>query len=256
MGEHGSWFDFLYHIDGFRDLHSSVAEPLDRDWKFLIFQETHFELTHLFWALVVLGFIVYGGVKFHRSVSAKDGVIPSRKFGIRSFLEMFSDATYSTAVQVMGAKPAKKHLPFIGGMAIFILLSNLLALVPGGAIPTSTLKTNLLMATVVFLVYNYYGIREHGLAYFKHFLGPVALLAPLMLFIELIGHFARILSLSIRLLGNMAADHKVVFTFTFLVPLFVPVPFLLLGLLVCVVQTLVWTLLSMVYISMATAHDH
>jgi F-type H+-transporting ATPase subunit a len=77
-----------------------------------------------------------------------------------------------------------------------------------------------------------------------------------MLPIELIGHLARPVSLMLRLMGNMAADHKVLFTFTFLVPLLVPVPFFFLGLLVCVVQTLVWSLLSMVYISMATAHDH
>jgi F-type H+-transporting ATPase subunit a len=98
-------------------------------------------------------------------------------------------------------------------------------------------------------------VRQHGIKYFKHFLGPVIWLAPLMLPIELVSHIARPLSLSLRLLGNIAADHKVVSAFFALVPLFVPVPFLILGVLVCIVQTLVFCLLSMVYIQGAVAHE-
>src|SRR5437764_231384 len=81
------------------------------------------------------------------------------------------------------------------------------------------------------------GVKEHGLAYFKHFLGPVLWLSPLMLPIELVSHLARPLSLSLRLLGNMAADHKVVAAFFVAVPILVPVPFLILGVLVAIVQT-------------------
>ena len=156
----------------------------------------------------------------------------------------------------MGEKNAKKHLWLIGSLAFFIFFSNIMALVPGFGVPTDTLKTNLGIALLVFLATHYYGVKEHGLAYFKHFAGPLPLLAPLMIPIELISHIARPASLALRLMGNMAADHKVVFTFFALVPILVPVPFLILGLLVCVVQTLVFCLLSMVYISMATAHDH
>ena len=258
MGEHGSWFDFFYGSTIVQDLHVSAAGELGRESPMLMgfFKESHFSLDHIFWTLVVLLVIIIGGLKFASSVRAKDGVIPARKFGFRAFLEMFTDATYGLMVQVMGEKSAKKHLSFIGGMAIFIFFCNILALLPGGAVPTATLKTNLFLAAVVFLAYNYYGLRAHGLAYLKHFLGPIWWLAPLMLPIEIVSHLVRPLSLAMRLMGNMAADHKVLFTFTFLVPLLVPVPFFLLGLLVCVVQTLVWSLLSMVYISMATAHDH
>jgi F-type H+-transporting ATPase subunit a len=110
------------------------------------------------------------------------------------------------------------------------------------------------------------GVKEHGLKYFKHFAGPhidapwwakpfTWILAILMVVIEMISHFARPVSLSVRLCGNMAADHKVVFAFFVLVPLLVPVPFLILGCLVVIVQTLVFSLLSMVYISMAVAHE-
>lgn len=258
MGEHGSWFDFFYGSDLVRDLHESAQHSLGREKPMLMgfFSDSHFTLGHVFWTLVVLVVITWGAIRFFSSVRRADGIIPDKKFGFRSFLEMFTDATYGLMVQVMGEKSAKKHLPFIGSMAIFIFFCNILALLPGGAVPTSTLKTNALLAIVVFLAYNFYGLKENGVAYLKHFAGPLLPLAPLMIVIELIGHLARPVSLSLRLMGNMAADHKVLFTFTFLVPLIIPVPFFLLGLLVCVVQTLVWSLLSMVYISMATAHDH
>jgi F-type H+-transporting ATPase subunit a len=107
----------------------------------------------------------------------------------------------------------------------------------------------------VFLLTHIYGVKEHGLSYFKHFLGPTPALAPLILPIELISHFARPLSLSVRLLGNMMADHKVVMSFFALVPILVPLPFMLLGLLVCFIQALVFCTLAMVYIGMAIEHE-
>jgi len=109
---------------------------------------------------------------------------------------------------------------------------------------------------MVFFLTHYYGVKEHGLAYFKHFLGPSPALAPLMLPIEVVSHVARPLSLMVRLMGNMMADHKVVFSFFALVPLIVPLPFMLLGLLVCLIQALVFCTLTMVYISMAIEHEH
>jgi F-type H+-transporting ATPase subunit a len=107
----------------------------------------------------------------------------------------------------------------------------------------------------VFVLTHYYGVKEHGLSYFKHFLGPSLALAPLMLPIELISHFARPMSLAVRLMGNMMADHKVVMSFFALVPILVPLPFMLLGLLVCLIQALVFCTLAMVYIGMAIEHE-
>jgi F-type H+-transporting ATPase subunit a len=129
------------------------------------------------------------------------------------------------------------------------------ALLPGFSAPTDTLKTNVGIAILVFFLTHIYGVKEHGLAYFKHFLGPTPALAPLILPIELISHFARPLSLSVRLLGNMMADHKVVMSFFALVPIIVPLPFMLLGLLVCLIQALVFCTLTMVYIGMAIEHE-
>jgi len=155
----------------------------------------------------------------------------------------------------MGEHNAQRYLSLIGTLAFFIFFSNVLGLIPGFAPPTATLKTNLAIAGFVFVMTHVLGVREHGIKYFKHFLGPVLWLSPLMLAIELISHIARPVSLSLRLMGNILADHKVVFSFFTLVPILVPVPFLLLGVLVCVIQTLVFVILTMVYISMAVAHE-
>ena len=107
-----------------------------------------------------------------------------------------------------------------------------------------------------FVGYNFYGFKEHGIGYIKQFMGPLLWLAPLMLPIELISHFIRPLSLGLRLQANMMGDHIVLGIFTELVPLFVPVIFYGLGLFVCVVQAFVFTLLTMIYVSMAISHDH
>jgi len=257
MGEHGTWTDLLYQLPGVRNLHDYAQVRLGRDKPLLlVFADSHFSLTHIIWTLLVVLIVLYGCVRFRRSVGKKDGLLPARRFGFRAFLEMLTDATFGVMVGIMGEKNARRYLPLVGGLALFILFSNLMALVPGFGVPTTTLKTNLALAGVVFLMTHVYGVRENGLAYFKHFLGPVLWLAPLMLPIELISHAARPVSLSLRLMGNMVADHKVVFTFFTLFPLLLPIPFLFLGLLVCFVQTFVFCVLTMIYIALATAHDH
>lgn len=256
MGEHSTWTDLLYHLPGVRNLHDYAAHQLGREQEALVFAGSHFSLTHLFWTILVLLIVVWGGIAFRRSVGKKDGVLPARRFGRRAFFELLTDATFGTMVGIMGEKQARKHLPLIGGLALFILFSNVMALVPGFGVPTSTLKTNLALAGLVFLLTHFYGVREHGLPYFKHFLGPIWWLAPVMLPIEIVSHVARPVSLSLRLMGNMVADHKVVFTFFALFPILLPVPFLFLGLIVSIVQTFVFCMLTMIYIALATAHDH
>jgi F-type H+-transporting ATPase subunit a len=155
----------------------------------------------------------------------------------------------------MGRKKAEKYFPLIGTLVFFILFNNLIGLVPGFVPATDTLKTNLALSLLVFVMTHVYGVAEHGLPYFKHFAGPLWYLAPLMIPIEIISHIARPVSLALRLMGNIFADHKVVMSFFMLVPILVPLPFLVLGILVCTVQTLVFSLLTMVYIDMAVAHE-
>jgi len=155
----------------------------------------------------------------------------------------------------MGEKDTRRFLPLIGSLFFFILFSNLLSLIPGFLPPTDTLKTNLVLSLLVFLVTHIYGVRTHGFKYFKHFLGPWLPLAPLMLPIEIISHVARPVSLAMRLLGNISADHAVVLAFFGVMPFLVPVPFLLMGVFVSVVQAVVFSLLSTVYIGTAIAHE-
>jgi F-type H+-transporting ATPase subunit a len=256
MGEHATWTDLLDHLPGWRHLSDYAQGRLGRTWTAGPFGATHFTLTHILWTLLVMLVVLVGCLAFRLSLTHADGVLPARRFGLRALFEMIADAVYGTAVGVMGEKNARRYLPLIGGLALFILFSNLLALVPGFGVPTTTLKTNLALAGLVFLMTHVYGVRENGLAYFKHFLGPVWWLAPLMVVIEIISHIARPIALSLRLMGNMVSDHKVVFTFFSLCPLLLPIPFLFLGLLVCVVQTFVFCVLTMIYIALATAHDH
>ncbi len=256
MGEHGTWTDLLYELPGMRSLHDYAAGYLGREKQVAVFAESHFSLTHVLWTIIVVLIVLYGCLRFRRSLAKKDGILPARRFGFRAFFELLADVMFGVMAGIMGEQKARRYLPLVGGLALFILFSNLMALVPGAGVPTTTLKTNLAIAGLVFVLTHVYGVREHGLAYFKHFLGPVWWLAPLMLPIELVSHAARPVSLSLRLMGNMVADHKVVFTFFGLLPLLLPIPFLVLGLLVAVVQTFVFCVLTMIYIALATAHDH
>jgi len=257
MGEHGTWFDYLNRFSWWRDLNHSAENALGRSWKWQAFQESHFSLVHVLTALVVLGFVIYGGVAFSRGLATADGgIVPSRRMNLRNFFEMMVEGVYGMVEGAMGEKNAKKFFPLVGTLWMFILFGNLIGLFPGFVTPNDTIKTNAALALTVFVLTHYYGIKEHGpVAYAKHFAGPIPALAPLMIPIELISHIARPLSLTFRLLGNMVADHKVLFTFTTLFPFLLPLPFYFLGLLVCFVQALVFCMLTMVYLGMAVEHE-
>jgi F-type H+-transporting ATPase subunit a len=188
-------------------------------------------------------------------VSGDAGLVPPPTFGMRNLFETLADTVLGLMAGVMGEKAAKRYLPLVGTFFLFILFSNLMGLIPGFLPPTDTLKTNLALSLSVFLLTHVFGVREHGLKYFKHFLGPIWWLIPLMLPIELISHIARPVSLSMRLLGNIVADHKVVAVFFGIIPFLLPVPFMVMGVLVCVVQAVVFSLLTTVYISQAVAHE-
>jgi F-type H+-transporting ATPase subunit a len=255
MGEETTLLDLL---PGVHNLKIVLAHYLQRDQLMVQTFPTHFTITHVLSALLVVAFVTLGALSFRKAVArgGEQAIVPPSKFSLRLLFEMFADAVYSVAEGVMGEKNAKRFLPLIGTCACFIFFSNVLALIPGFAPPTAVLKTTAALGIFVFIMTHVYGFMEMGPAYGKHFLGPVWWLAPLLLPIELVSHIARPLSLSIRLCGNMAADHKVVAAFFALVPLLLPVPFLILGVLVAVVQTLVFSLLTMVYIQGAVDHGH
>jgi F-type H+-transporting ATPase subunit a len=256
MGEHGTWLDYLNRFGWWRDLNASLEHSLGRSWKWQLFGESSFGLQHVLLALIVVAFCIWGALAFYRGIKSKDkGMVPPRKMNLRNFFEYTAESVYGMVESAMGEHNAPRFFPLIGALWLFILFGNLIGLIPGLISPNDTLKTNVGLALLVFLLTHYYGVKEHGLSYFKHFLGPSLLLAPLMLPIEIVSHLARPVSLSLRLMGNMLADHKVVFAFFSMVPILLPVPFILLGLLVCLIQAIVFCTLTMVYIGQAVQHE-
>lgn len=184
-----------------------------------------------------------------------ESVVPAEKFNLRAVFELITEFFVGMVDMVIGHH-GRVYVPMFAAIFTFVLLNNLVGVIPGMTPATENLNSTIAMGLLVFLAYNIMGLKENGLAYLKHFLGPVLWLGPLMLVIELISHFVRPLSLGLRLANVMRGDHTVVGIFLELVPIGVPIPFYLLGIFVCFVQAFVFTLLSMVYVSLATAHDH
>lgn len=182
-------------------------------------------------------------------------VIPDDTLTLRTFMEAFIAFFYGMARDVMGPKRAKRYFPIVGAAACFIFFSNLLTLIPGFAPPTSSLNITLGCALCVFIAFNYYGLQANGLAYVKHLAGPKWYLAPLIFPIELISTCVRPVTLAVRLMVNMAVDHLLASIAIAMFALFLPVPFMFLGLIVIVVQTLVFSLLTSIYIGLATEHE-
>jgi F-type H+-transporting ATPase subunit a len=209
-----------------------------------------------FTALVVMLLLLLLALRFRRSVrKAEDPAVPDERFSVRNVLEFFLGKVVEFSDSILGKK-GRKHVPLFGTLFLFILLGNLFGLIPGFTPPTSDFFNNLGMGLVVFFAYHYFGVREHGGRYFKQFIGPMLLLAPLFILIEFFSHLFRPISLSIRLFGNMFGDHLVLEIFSNLTKVVVPVLFYGLGALVSLIQAGVFTILSMIYVAMAISHEH
>jgi F-type H+-transporting ATPase subunit a len=180
----------------------------------------------------------------------------ARPGGVQNFLEMLVDALGSLLDDVIGHGARKKYLWMIGSMAVFIGVSNLFGMFFFLTPPTGVLSTTLALAVVSFFYFNWQGIKANGvLGYLKHFAGPVWWLAPLFFVIELIGNFARILSLSLRLFMNISGEHTVTGFFASLAPIVVPWPLMILGLFTAFLQAFIFITLTSVYINLLTAHE-
>jgi F-type H+-transporting ATPase subunit a len=136
-----------------------------------------------------------------------------------------------------------------------------MGLIPGFTAPTANINTNAAMAVPVFLIYQFYGVKVHGVKYIYHFLGPIRSVAALplmimMFFIELIGHLVRPITLTVRLFGNMTAKHMLLLVLGLMVPAVIPVLILGLGLLVSIIQAYVFALLTTAYIAGAVEEAH
>jgi F-type H+-transporting ATPase subunit a len=214
---------------------------------------------HMFTFTFIAILLTIAGLLYRSKVaSAENAMIPDAGISYRNIVEAFGEFIYNLCRSTMGEKEATKYFPVIGMVFITVFISNLIGLVPGFLPPTDNVNTTLALGLFVFIYYNIMGIKEQGIVgHIKHFMGPVWYLSPLILIIELISHSVRPISLALRLRGNMFGDHLVLSIFSGILPYIVPIAFLVLGLFVCFIQAFVFTLLTMVYISLATAHhDH
>lgn len=252
MPEHTSFLSYvIHHLPGLDHNVAGMKQFLSHE------PLTRYSLEPLFWSvLVMVGVIVMALATRSKITNVDAAVVPERSLSIRTLIEILIETAYNMMKEMMGAKRAKRYLPMIGTCAVFIFFSNILSLVPGLSAPTSSLNVTFGCALFVFIAYNYYGFKENGLGYLAHFAGPVWWLAPLMFPIEILSNFIRPVTLAVRLMLNMAVDHLLLGVIIAMVPLFVPLPLMMLGTLVAIVQTLVFCLLASIYVSMATEHDH
>lgn len=261
MDHHSSWYHFLpwysQLLSFFQEHFSSTVVfrsglmPKER-----IFETMH----HVFAAILVLLILVFFSLWARlRLRNIEKAVVPSPKITVVNLLEVLMTVVMGLMSDIIG-KDYKRYVPLVGTLALFILCSNLLGLVPGFVPPTDNLNTTIGCGLVVFAYFNYHGFRVHGFGHLTHLANPLGawwgwLLAPLLFPVELIGILVRPLSLGIRLAGNMIGDHKVVFAFAGVLPFLLPLPFYLLSLLVCIIQTIVFCLLTCVYISLHTQEE-
>jgi len=253
MPEHASWFTLLL---------AYVRETLSHNAAVL----GHTVINHdaptwmsfeplivsLFIAVVL---IVLGGITRSRLANPDQAVIPEESLTVRTFMEAFLGYFYDLAKSVMDADRAKKYFPLIGTGALFVFFANAMALIPGAPVATSNLNITLGCAAVVFILFNVYGLKEQGWGYVKHLAGPAWYLAWLVFPIELISLCVRPITLAVRLMLNMAVDHLILGIFLALVGVLVPLPVMILGVLIILIQTLVFTLLTCIYIGLATEHE-
>lgn len=261
MDHHSSWFHFLpwyNELSDFfqRNFSSSVVFRSGLFPKERIFETMH----HVFAAIfVVIVLVIMSLLARRRLKNMEEAIIPSPKITLTNLMEVFMSVLMSLMKDIIG-KDYKRHVPLVATLALFILFSNLLSLLPGFASPTDNLNTTIGCGLVVFFYFNFHGFRVHGMSHITHLANPVGtwwgwFLFPLLFPVEVIGLLVRPFSLGVRLAGNMIGDHKVLFAFAAVLPLLLPLPFYVLGLLVCIIQTIVFCLLTCVYISLHTQEE-
>ena len=208
---------------------------------------------HVTYAWVAMGILLAVAVIVRVSLK----IVPA---GVQNFIEVVVEFFLELAESSIGHM-GRVFFPLIATLGMYILLCNFLGLIPGFEAPTSDINNTASMAIPVFLATHYYGIKIHKFGYIKHFVGPMrsVLALPLMIlmfFIEVIGHFARPLTLSVRLFGNMVAKHKILLILGFLAPWIVPTAILGLGVLVSIIQAFVFVLLTTLYLAGAVEEAH
>ncbi len=198
--------------------------------------------------LIIIVFIIFG-----RLATLSIKLVPGPA---QNVLEVIIDTIENFQVEVMGEE-GRSYFPLVATLFLYILVSNLLGLIPGFLSPTSNINTPLSCALVVFVMTHYAGIKNHGFKYIKHFTGSMWPLAPLMLPVEIIGHISRVLSLTLRLFGNIMGEDLVLAILLLLAgKFFAPLPMMFMAIFTSAIQAFIFMLLAMMYISAAIEHAH
>jgi F-type H+-transporting ATPase subunit a len=204
---------------------------------------------HLIYTWFIMAIIII----LARLAVAKLTLVPGK---LQNVAEAIAEAIGGFQDSIMGPK-GRSCFPFMATLIIFVFCCNVGGLFPGGSSPTASLKTTLALAICIFLTTHAIGFKVHGIKYLKHFVGPVLVLSPLMIPLEIVSHLARVLSLSLRLFGNiMGEDLVVAVLFMLAGSFFVPLPMMFLGLFTSFLQAFIMTTLAMMYVSEALEHAH
>lgn len=189
-----------------------------------------------------------------RAATRKLQLVPT---GAQNVMETFVGGIVSMGTDTMGEKNARTYMPLIASLALVIFFSNMLGVIPGFESPTSNINFTLSLALIVFVYYNYLGIKKNGFVnYFKHFMGPMPVLAPLMFPIEIISHLSRIVSLSFRLFGSIRGDDMFLMVLLMLVPWLLPLPGFFLLTAFGFLQAFIFSILTYVYIAGSVMMEH
>ena len=189
-----------------------------------------------------------------RAATRKLQLVPT---GAQNVMETFVGGIITMGADTMGEKNARVYMPLIASLAIVIFVSNMIGVIPGFEAPTSNINFTLSLALIVFVYYNYVGIQKNGFVnYFKHFMGPMPILAPLMFPIEIISHISRIISLSFRLFGSIRGDDMFLMVLLMLVPWLLPLPGFFLLTAFGFLQEFIFSILTYVYIAGSVMMEH
>ena len=201
--------------------------------------------TYLFASHVILSALIV--LVLAKSATSSLQIVPK---GMQNVMEAYLQGVIAMGTDVIGKKQAKKYLPLVATLGLFIFVSNLMEIIPGFEPPSGNINMTLTLAVIVFLYYNYEGIKKNGVIhYFAHFMGPVPILAPLMFPIEIVSHLSRIISLSFRLFGNIKGDDLFVAVLLMLAPWVAPLPGFALMSFSAILQTFIFMILTYVYLA-------
>ncbi len=197
-------------------------------------------ITHIFLVLALVLLVSFFATKSMQ-------LVPS---GSQNIMEAYLGGVIAMGKDVIGEDLARKYLPLVATIGLFVFFSNVVGIIPGFESPTSNINVTLVLALMVFVYYNFEGIREQGfIKYFAHFAGPVKILAPLMFPIEIVSHISRIISLSFRLFGNIKGDDLFLWVLLMLAPWFMPLPAYVLLTFSAILQTFIFMILTYVYLA-------